>query len=279
MYEIKLQAIASRLPVVATAILTLALLMTSSIAQAAPDVEAPTVKRGWLGVVLDMQHEGPGGRVSRAFPGSPAADAGLVSGDVIVSVDGEPIASNGDLIETVGAKAAGSRITLTLAGDPPREAGLILAIRPENPASYATRLVGEAAPEVEVIDVSTGSSRPLTPSDGKVRILEFWATWCPACRVAMPQLAAAVEALPAEQFELLAVSGEALALVQEYATEHGGRLRIVQSDNDAANDLYWVTALPSYFLIDRDGKIAAYSTGADGWRRLVDLAKTMTVSE
>ncbi len=62
-------------------------------------IESPTVLRGYLGISLaplmsmrqsrleDLGYEGPGVVVGRVEPGHPAASAGLVPGDVIISID------------------------------------------------------------------------------------------------------------------------------------------------------------------------------------------------
>lgn len=51
--------------------------------------------------------------VVRVMPGSPAADAGLRRGDIILSVDGAPVNSAAELMNTIAAHAAGDEIELT----------------------------------------------------------------------------------------------------------------------------------------------------------------------
>ncbi len=82
------------------------------------------VRHGWLGVALqDVSRElarslgldsPEGGVVTRVMEGSPAADAGLRPGDVIVAVGGEPVAEAGDIPPRIGRLKPGSKVTLTL---------------------------------------------------------------------------------------------------------------------------------------------------------------------
>ena len=78
----------------------------------------------WLGVETAMHDAGPvrGVRVASVTPGSPAASAGLRPGtnaaqaDLIVAVDGTPIASPGALDEAVRARTTGDSVELLLFG-------------------------------------------------------------------------------------------------------------------------------------------------------------------
>jgi Zn-dependent M28 family amino/carboxypeptidase len=56
------------------------------------DSRSAPSRRVSLGTVPDFAYDGPGYRIGEIVPGSPAADAGLQAGDVIVQVDQTPIA-------------------------------------------------------------------------------------------------------------------------------------------------------------------------------------------
>ncbi|WP_156944284.1 PDZ domain-containing protein [Bradyrhizobium sp. Ec3.3] len=69
---------------------------------------------------------GPGVLAERVIAGSPAAQAGVVSGDVVVSVDGKPLGAVDDFLRAVGVHRAGDTVPVELrrAGQP-----LTLAIK------------------------------------------------------------------------------------------------------------------------------------------------------
>lgn len=88
------------------------------------------VEYGFLGVVL-QEHAGSGRvRLFRVSPGSPAARAGLLPGDQIVSINGNPIRDNNDLFLYVGMALAGqpAKVEVVRAGTPgPRTYSIKLA--------------------------------------------------------------------------------------------------------------------------------------------------------
>lgn len=89
--------------------------------------EHGSVKRGWLGVhIQDVSPElaesfgmnkPKGALVARVVPESPAGEAGLKSGDVVVAVEGESIASASDLPPKVGGFRPGEEVRLTVIRD------------------------------------------------------------------------------------------------------------------------------------------------------------------
>lgn len=82
------------------------------------------VSRGWLGVVIqdvnvDLARsfgmDNPGGAlIAQVNQGSPAADAGLKTGDVILSFDGEPVGVSSDLPPLVGRTRPGNTVDVEL---------------------------------------------------------------------------------------------------------------------------------------------------------------------
>lgn len=67
-----------------------------------------------IGVQLEMDFAGPGARVAGITDDGPAQAAGLRDGDVIVALDGVPVADATDLIVDIRALAPGDVVTLTV---------------------------------------------------------------------------------------------------------------------------------------------------------------------
>ncbi len=87
-------------------------------------IEKGRVERGWLGISmrdlteelaigLDIDSE-RGVLVDTVFEGSPADDAGIKSGDVVLEIDGEPIVDANDLRFKVAACRPGEELKMTL---------------------------------------------------------------------------------------------------------------------------------------------------------------------
>lgn len=86
-----------------------------------------------IGVQLDMQFEGPGGKVIDITEGTPAADAGLRLDDVITKVNDTVISDPTQLIVTVRSYAPGDTINLTVVrGDQTLTVPLTLTAAPDN---------------------------------------------------------------------------------------------------------------------------------------------------
>jgi serine protease Do len=85
------------------------------------------VRHGWLGVAIQevdrdlarsLGVDKPrGGIITRVEPDSPAAEAGLRTGDVILAVDGQEVAKASDLPPLVGSRKPGETLVLTLMRD------------------------------------------------------------------------------------------------------------------------------------------------------------------
>ena len=81
------------------------------------------VERGYLGV--EIQPVGPdiaealglkkaeGAIVDRAMPGTPAAEAGIQPGDIIIKVNGQDVRDAGDLTREIGGMKPGEKIQLS----------------------------------------------------------------------------------------------------------------------------------------------------------------------
>ena len=92
---------------------------------------------------------------------------------------------------------------------------------------------------------------------GQVVLLNFWATWCAPCRTEMPDLDSYYQAHQANGFVLLAVNaGEPAGRVAEFLAENEFTFRVLLDEKGLlANQLGGVRAMPTSFLLDRDGKV------------------------
>ena len=123
------------------------------------------VRRPWMGVYarsvedVDGDASRSGAEITRVIADSPAEDAGLRRGDVIVRVDGEPVTSAEDFRARVRAREVGVRMELELARDGVRDfvslepvelsrAGVGLARLTVPTMEWAGCLVAESAEEL-----------------------------------------------------------------------------------------------------------------------------------
>ncbi len=91
---------------------------------------------------------------------------------------------------------------------------------------------------------------------GHVIYLDFWATWCPPCKKSMPFLNSLRNELHNQGFEIIAVnvdenSDDARRFLQKFPVDYP----IVMDPSGHCPKKYDVMAMPSAYLIDRQGKI------------------------
>jgi putative serine protease PepD len=109
---------------------------SSTVAHIASEILAgKTVKHAYVGVSLNGTSTG-GAQITSVQAGSPAASAGLQQGDLVTAIDGKPITSTQQFIETVDTYSPGQTITVTVKrnGNTMTDK-LTLGTRPQTPPS------------------------------------------------------------------------------------------------------------------------------------------------
>ena len=121
--------------------------------------------------------------------------------------------------------------------------------------------VGEAAPEFAA---TTIAGRPLKSQDlqGKVVLLDFWATWCAPCVAEIPNIKRLREKFSANgRFEVVGFSlDDHEASVAEFVRQQGlswPQIMLGPDESNSIRMLYNVGSIPATFLIDADGRVVA----------------------
>jgi peroxiredoxin len=129
--------------------------------------------------------------------------------------------------------------------------------------------IGKTPPTLDGKD-QAGRTTDLAEYRGKVVLIDFWATWCQPCLVALPELMEIYEAQHQAGFEVIGVSldNDAKAL-EQFLGKNPLPWRIVHDPQGGSARRYQVTGIPATFLIDRRGKIARAGSPAGGFDALV----------
>lgn len=129
---------------------------------------------------------------------------------------------------------------------------------------------GEPAPDF-TFEKWAGGQVSRADLAGKVVVLDFWATWCPPCREEMPFLVKIAKDYEAKGVAFVAVSRDepetARAAVQRYLEHEVGELAPYVAFSDTGTR-FPVRALPTIFILSRDGKILASRTGSVSERQV-----------
>ncbi len=120
---------------------------------------------------------------------------------------------------------------------------------------------GTQAENFQLTDLK-GQTHQLNQYQGKVVLLNFWATWCKPCVTEMPAMQASYDRLKDQGFVVLAVNElEDLEMVRAHIQEHQHTFPVLLDvDNEVAN-LYGVFGLPVSVFIDPSGVIREYFKG------------------
>jgi thiol-disulfide isomerase/thioredoxin len=113
----------------------------------------------------------------------------------------------------------------------------------------------ETAPDFTLTSLN-GEEIRLSHLRGKTIFLDFWATWCGPCRESVPHLVSLYKTHRENGFIIIGVSvdkGDA-GIVRRFAASMDIPYPIVIATGDLEKQ-YGVTALPTGFLIDREGRI------------------------
>ncbi len=127
-----------------------------------------------------------------------------------------------------------------------------------NAARTFTAVVGKPAPNFTLTNLD-GRQISLSDYRGKVILLNFWATWCPACASAMPEQEQIYRrySQTGGDFIVLGVNlQENPAWVRQFVDKLGITFPILlDEDGSITNRQYQAPGIPTSFLIDRQGVI------------------------
>jgi peroxiredoxin len=146
-------------------------------------------------------------------------------------------------------------------------AGMLIAgkrlTKPQTPgarlAGSNAAIKGKPAPDFELADVD-GKTVRLADLRGKAVLLNFWATWCPPCKIEIPWFVDLQKQYGPQGLQIVGVAmddGNSRNAVAKFAKEMGVNYTVLLG-NDKVGDAYGgVEALPTTFYIGRDGKIVS----------------------
>lgn len=108
-----------------------------------------------------------------------------------------------------------------------------------------------------------GKEVKLSDFKGKVVILDFWATWCPPCRKEIPHFVELQKEYGDQGLAIVGISldeGGAEA-VKPFAEKYEINYAVVMGDQEVAMSYGGIEAIPTTFVIDKEGKIVSKHVG------------------
>ena len=123
-----------------------------------------------------------------------------------------------------------------------------------------------SAPSFDLPGLKKGSMR-LSDYKGKLVLLNFWASFCAPCRVEMPALENLWQRYRDQGFVVLALSADRdnLKQVEQLIKDGGYSFPVLLDTEGEVRKMYEVRALPTSYLIGRDGKFIGRIIGEREW--------------
>ncbi|MCL4378747.1 MAG: TlpA family protein disulfide reductase [Actinobacteria bacterium] len=131
--------------------------------------------------------------------------------------------------------------------------------------SKGVLFAAEKAPNFTLTSINgTNKGKPVSISmyKGKVVLLNFWATWCPPCRFELPDLAKVYDKFKSKGLVIIGVTvSSTTSVAKKMIKEDKIKYPVVMDDGSVANLYGGINAVPTTFLIDKNGNIVNRQVG------------------
>ena len=125
-------------------------------------------------------------------------------------------------------------------------------------------------PQLRLQDVS-GRNTVVTAKPGRITLVNFWATWCAACKLDLPMLASLAGSRP-DRLDIVAICTDTKDL-RKVRTFLGGLpvqhlacyVDAYGAAAQASTEMFSIVGMPITYLVGTSGRVEGYITGAPDW--------------
>lgn len=134
----------------------------------------------------------------------------------------------------------------------------------------------QKAPEFE-LENAEGNKVKLSDLKGQIVVLNFWATWCPPCKVEMPDFnKVAEEFSKSNDATLQCINiGEEKDVVTKFLKDNGYTMNIILDTKSEVALKYNILAIPTTIVIDKEGNIADEIVGTASYEKVMEMVNNL----
>ena len=225
----------------------------------------------WLGVAIEKGINGV--RVEKALPDTPALNAGILPMDEIIKVDQTAVKTPRELVEVITNKGIGNTVKVELLRDGKKVIKSITLVgRPDMLDVAKKALMNKIAPAIKAKAIKGYNKNEfdLSAHKGEVIIIEFWATWCPACVSSYPRLIEFSKKY--KNIKIVTITNEPAKKVKKFLDKNPHKIPGLSDSQiiylisgtgvDDIGQKYYSSSIPMFVLINKAGKVEDLTVGA-----------------
>jgi thiol-disulfide isomerase/thioredoxin len=123
-------------------------------------------------------------------------------------------------------------------------------------------LINKPAPKLTLDTLGGGKMDLASLKSKNIVVLDFWATWCPPCRAALPILAEVTKSYEEKGVKFFAIDlKEAPSKIQDFLKKQGLTIDVALDKDGQAASKYSVEGIPQSVIIDKDGIVRVVHEG------------------
>ena len=124
--------------------------------------------------------------------------------------------------------------------------------------------IGKTPPMIEGTSLK-GDSLSLNTFKGKYLLVDFWATWCRACRIENPKFKTLYDQYDQAKFDIISISSDEEATVWKKSIQQDGVevWHHLQDQEEVFFQLYGVSSLPQNIVLNSEGLVIAKNVSAE----------------
>jgi thiol-disulfide isomerase/thioredoxin len=126
----------------------------------------------------------------------------------------------------------------------------------------------DGLPDFSSMDIN-GEKVVFNNNFNKLKIVNFWASWCEPCIAEVPSLIELVKSFP-DQIEVFAISGDnsiddVNAFLKAFPGMKNKNIHIILDQQQKIMNLYGTDRLPESFISDKKGRLVKKVIGSINW--------------